>query len=169
MICELAEKVEPEARDHACGRCAGATCAGEMRRFLEVYNAAWERNWGFVPLTEKEVSPLRQGAQAVLDENWAMIAEKEDGESVGAALTLPDFNQVLEKMNGPAAAVRLVALPAPAQEDRPRARGFALGVKPEYQHTGVAARSTSSTSTRPRSHAADGRRDGLDPRDQQAR
>ncbi|HMJ02541.1 MAG TPA: hypothetical protein VK506_06345, partial [Conexibacter sp.] len=27
----------------------------EIDRFLEVYNAAWERNWGFSPLTEKEV------------------------------------------------------------------------------------------------------------------
>jgi hypothetical protein len=37
----------------------------------------------------------------VLDENWAMVAERKDtGEVVGAALTLPDFNQVLAKLNG---------------------------------------------------------------------
>ena len=67
-----------------------------------------------------------------------MIAEK-DGEVVGAALTLPDINQVLARMNGPAAAVRLVALPARQAQDRPGARVFALGVKHDYRHTGVAA------------------------------
>jgi hypothetical protein len=37
----------------------------------------------------------------VLDENWSMVAERKDtGEVVGAALTLPDYNQVLAKLNG---------------------------------------------------------------------
>ncbi|MBV9807534.1 MAG: hypothetical protein JO286_10155, partial [Solirubrobacterales bacterium] len=51
----------------------------EIGRFLEVYNAAWERNWGFVPLTEEEVRHIAKDLKPVLDENWAFIAEK-DGE-----------------------------------------------------------------------------------------
>ena len=66
-----------------------------------------------------------------------MIAERE-GEVVGAALTLPDINQVLAKMNGRAASVRLVALPH-GRRKIDQVRVFALGVKPEYQHFGVAA------------------------------
>ena len=66
----------------------------EIGRFLEVYNAAWERNWGVVPLTEEEVRHYAKDLKPILDENWAFIAEK-DGEMVGAALTLPDYNQVL--------------------------------------------------------------------------
>jgi GNAT superfamily N-acetyltransferase len=110
----------------------------EMQRFLEVYNSAWERNWGFVPLTEEEVRDHAKDMKPLLDENWAFIAEK-DGETVGAALTLPDFNQVLHKLNG-----RLLpfgwakALWHKRKVDRVRV--FALGVKREYQHTGVAAR-----------------------------
>ena len=69
----------------------------EVTRFLEVYNAAWERNWGFVPLTEEEVRVYAKDLKPVLDENWAFIAEKADGEVVGAALTLPDYNQVLKR------------------------------------------------------------------------
>ena len=73
----------------------------EVTRFLEIYNAAWERNWGFVPLTEDEVRHYAKDLKPVLDENWAMIAERKDtGEAVGAALTLPDYNQVLGKLNG---------------------------------------------------------------------
>ena len=41
---------------------ARRTSRPRSTRFLEVYNAAWERNWGFVPLTEQRGPPLRQGA-----------------------------------------------------------------------------------------------------------
>jgi GNAT superfamily N-acetyltransferase len=110
----------------------------EIGRFLEVYNAAWERNWGFTPLTEDEVRHYAKDLKPVLDENWAFIAEK-DGEPVAAALTLPDYNQVLIHLNG-----RLLpfgwakALYYKGKIDRVRV--FALGVKPEYQHTGIGAK-----------------------------
>jgi GNAT superfamily N-acetyltransferase len=110
----------------------------EIGRFLEVYNAAWERNWGFTPLTEEEVRHYAKDLKPVLDENWAFIAEK-DGEPVAAALTLPDYNQVLMHLNG-----RLLpfgwakALYYKGKIDRVRV--FALGVKPEYQHTGIGAK-----------------------------
>jgi len=112
----------------------------EVGRFLEVYNAAWEKNWGFVPLTEKEVRHYAKNLKPVLDENWAMIAEKRDtGEVVGAALTLPDFNQVLSQLDGRLLPFGWVtALRMRKKIDRVRV--FALGVKPAYQHTGVAAR-----------------------------
>lgn len=111
----------------------------EVGRFLEVYNAAWERNWGFVPLTEKEVRHYAKDLKPILDENWAMLAETADGEVVGAALTLPDYNQVLLHLNG-----RLLPIGwAKALYYRrkiDRIRVFALGVKKGFQHTGVAAR-----------------------------
>ncbi len=111
----------------------------EVGRFLEVYNAAWERNWGFVPLTEEEVRHYAKDLKPVLDENWAMIAEARDGTVVGAALTLPDFNQVLAHLNGRLLPFGwLKALYWRRKVDRVRV--FALGVKREYQHTGVAAR-----------------------------
>ena len=113
----------------------------EVTKFLEVYNSAWERNWGFVPLTEKEVRHYAKQLKPVLDENWALIAERKDtGEVVGAALTLPDFNQVLAKVKDGRLLPFgwLTALRNRKKIDQVRV--FALGVKPEYQHTGVAAR-----------------------------
>jgi GNAT superfamily N-acetyltransferase len=110
----------------------------EIGRFLKVYNAAWERNWGFVPLTEEEVRHYAKDLKQILDENWAFIAEK-DGEPVGAALTLPDYNQVFKHMNG-----RLLPIGWAKflwyRGKIDRVRVFALGVKPEYQHTGVGAK-----------------------------
>ena len=92
MIQEVAEKVERARRDVRNMR--KRDFEAEVGRFLEVYNAAWESNWGFVPLTEKEVRHYAKELKPILDENWAWIAER-DGEILGAALTLPDFNQVL--------------------------------------------------------------------------
>jgi GNAT superfamily N-acetyltransferase len=109
----------------------------EVTRFMEVYNAAWGPNWGFVPVTEEEVRFQAKNLKPILDENWAMIAERE-GEVVGAALTLPDINQVLAKMNGrlfPFGWWHFLA----GRRKIDRVRVFALGVKPEYQHFGVAA------------------------------
>ncbi|MEA2391876.1 MAG: hypothetical protein QOK31_1985 [Solirubrobacteraceae bacterium] len=110
----------------------------EIGRFLEVYNEAWERNWGFVPLSEEEVRHYAKQLKPLLDENWAFMAEK-DGEIVGAALTLPDFNQVFKKMNGrlfPVGWAKFLL----ARRKIDRVRVFALGVKRDWQHTGIAAR-----------------------------
>ena len=137
VLFELAEKLEPEH---------GITIRGmrrndlenEVSRFMEIYNAAWERNWGFVPLTEEEIVAYAKDLKPVLDQNWAMVAEKADGETVGVALTLPDYNQVLKKLNGRLLPFGwLKALGARKKIDSVRV--FALGVKPDYQHAGVAA------------------------------
>jgi GNAT superfamily N-acetyltransferase len=137
IVFELAEKLEPEH---------GITIRGmrkrdmkaEVERFMEIYNAAWEKNWGFVPLTDSEIEGYAKELKPIMDENWAMVAETKEGETVGVALTLPDYNQVLKKLNG-----RLLPFGwVTALRERRKidsVRVFALGVKPEYQHTGVAA------------------------------
>ena len=110
----------------------------EIGKFMEVYNAAWEKNWGFVPITDDEVAFQAKNLKQVIDENWAFIAER-DGEVLGAALTLPDINLVTKRMNGrllPLGWLRFLL----GKRKIDRVRVFALGVKPEYQHTGIAAR-----------------------------
>ena len=138
IIFELADKLEPEHGIRIRGM-RRRDLNAEVGRFMEIYNAAWERNWGFVPLTDAEIEHYASELKPVLDENWAMVAEKVDtGETVGVALTLPDFNQVLKKLGGrllPFGWIR--ALREKGKVDAVRV--FALGVKPEYQHTGVAA------------------------------
>jgi GNAT superfamily N-acetyltransferase len=109
----------------------------EVRRFMEVYNEAWGDNWGFVPITDAEVAFQAKNMKPVLDEDWAFMAEK-DGEVIGAALTLPDINQVTAKMNGrllPFGWLKFLR----GKRHIDRVRVFALGVKHAYQHTGVAA------------------------------
>jgi GNAT superfamily N-acetyltransferase len=111
--------------------------AAEVRRFMDVYNEAWGDNWGFVPITDAEAEFQAKNLKQVLDEDWAYMAEK-DGEVVGAALTLPDVNQVLAKMGGrllPFGWLRFLL----GRRRIDRLRVFALGVKHAYRHSGVAA------------------------------
>jgi GNAT superfamily N-acetyltransferase len=112
----------------------------DLDAFAQVYNSAWSKNWDFVPYSKKDLDAYAQELHLVFDKHWFMIAEREDtGEVVGMAMTIPDINQVLERMKG-----RLLPfgwwhfLNKGRIMDRVRV-GF-LGVKPEYQHTGIAAR-----------------------------
>jgi len=112
----------------------------EMDAFAEVYNSAWSKNWGFVPYDKKDLDGLAQELQLVFDKHWFMVAEREDdGEVVGMAITVPDINQVLERMKG-----RLLPLGwwhfLRKRRIMDRVRVGFLGVKPEYQSTGVAAK-----------------------------
>ena len=137
VIWELADKLEPEHGITIRGMRRNDV-QGEVERFMDIYNAAWEKNWGFVPMTESEIEHYAKELKPIMDENWAMVAETKDGEAVAVALTLPDYNQVLKKLNGRLLPFGwLTALRNRKKIDAVRV--FALGVKPEYQHTGVAA------------------------------
>jgi GNAT superfamily N-acetyltransferase len=139
VIWELAEKVQSEhgIRVRPMRR---RQLRKDLDAFAEVYNSAWSKNWDFVPYSKKDLDALAQELHLAFDKHWFMIAEREDtGEVVGMAITVPDLNQALEKMKGKLLPLgwwhflrkgRII--------DRVRV-GF-LGVKPEYQHTGVAAK-----------------------------
>ena len=123
---------------------------------MEVYNEAWGHNWGFVPITEAEVAFQAKNLKPVLDENWAMIAEK-DGEVVGAALTLPDVEQALARMNGRLLPVRLVALPAPQAATSTACASSRSGSRTTTSTSASRRRCTSATCRRrPRSGPAAG-------------
>jgi GNAT superfamily N-acetyltransferase len=110
----------------------------ELDAFAEIYNEAWSTNWGFVPYSKEDLDAYAQELHLVFDRDWFMVAENAGGETVGVAITIPDINEVLRLMNG-----RVLPfgwwhyLRRHRIVDRCRI-GF-LGVRPAYQHTGVAA------------------------------
>ena len=66
----------------------------EINRFKTIYNSAWEKNWGFVPMTDAEIDHMAAGLKQILDPDLVWFAEK-DGEPIGALLPLPDLCQPL--------------------------------------------------------------------------
>ena len=138
VIFDLAAKVEP---DHGIRirKATRRSLRKDMDRFAEVYNAAWSRNWGFSPYGKKDLDALTQETHLVFNPEWFMVAERvSDGETAAVAITVPDINQVLKRMRGRLLPFGWVHFLRQRQiVDRCRV-GF-LGVKPEFQHTGVAA------------------------------
>jgi GNAT superfamily N-acetyltransferase len=110
----------------------------DLDRFADVYNSAWSENWGFAPFSKPDLDQYASEMQLVFDRHWLMVAETAEGETVAVAITVPDINQVLKRMKG-----RLLPLGwwhfVRRRKIIDRVRVGFLGVKPEYQHTGVAA------------------------------
>jgi hypothetical protein len=71
----------------------------ETRLIRTLYNAAWEKNWGFIPMTEREIDHMAKQLKPVVVPAYARIAELK-GEAVGFGLALPDFNEVLAHLDG---------------------------------------------------------------------
>ncbi len=71
----------------------------ETKIFKQIYNNAWEKNWGFVPWTENEMEYTVQKFKPVVDPDLVIIAEHE-GKPVGFTFAFPNFNEVIKKMNG---------------------------------------------------------------------
>lgn len=71
----------------------------EARRFYEIYDDAWEDNWGHAKMTEEEFFWAAKNLKLVLDPELCFFTYV-DGDLAGASITLPDFNQIAKKMNG---------------------------------------------------------------------
>jgi GNAT superfamily N-acetyltransferase len=72
---------------------------GEVARIKQIYNAAWSKNWGFIPMTDDEFNHLAKSLKQVIDPHLVFIAEVA-GKPAGFALALPDLNQALIRLNG---------------------------------------------------------------------
>ncbi len=100
-VVQIVRKRHPEVRVRKMRK---ADLPNEVERFKQVYNHAWEKNWGFVPLTDEEIEHMADDIKDIVDEDLAFFAEVQqpDGtwKPVGASLTLPDYHQVLIRLNG---------------------------------------------------------------------
>jgi GNAT superfamily N-acetyltransferase len=135
IMFELAEQVGPE-HGITLRKMSRRRLRREMDDFAAIYNEAWSTNWGFVPYDEKDIDQYALEMQIVYERDWFMVAEK-DGETVAIAITVPDLAAVLRRANGRLLPFVWNWLRRRRIIDRVRV-GF-LGVKPDYQHTGVAA------------------------------
>lgn len=107
-----------------------------------VYNSAWEKNWGFVPMTDEEFEHLANGLKPVLDPDLIFVVEAK-GKPIGFGLTLPDVNvPLLHAHPSPKTPDLLTQIQFFANFKLRRSlmryvRVIALGVLKEYRLTGV--------------------------------
>lgn len=109
--------------------------AQEVELIRDIYNKAWERNWGFVPMTDAEIDHMAKELKPVLDPDLIAFAEK-DGATIGFALALPDLNQALKKANGRLWPLGLPRMILEMKRIR-RIRVLTLGVLAEYRGMGA--------------------------------
>jgi len=74
--------------------------AEELESVRRLYNAAWERNWGFVPMTDDEFDFMAAELKPIVEPSLALFVENPDGEPIAFALAVPDFNYVLARLDG---------------------------------------------------------------------
>ena len=116
----------------------------DMKRFdadvehvWNVYNSAWERNWGFIPMSKEEFKLQGKEMKQILKPDLVLIGEV-GGRVVGFALALPDVNFALKPAKGKLLPTGLIKI-LYYQRLIKSVRVLALGVVEEYRSTGLAA------------------------------
>lgn len=106
----------------------------DFRIIRDIFNDAWSNNWGYVPLTEAEISKMRADLSLLLYEHSGKIAYWE-GEPAAFMLVLPDLNELIADLHG-----RLVPFGWAKLAWRVRRRRFPcvrvplMGVRKRYQN-----------------------------------
>ena len=103
-----------------------------------IYNEAWERNWGFVPMTDKEIAHMAKKLKPLVEPRIINLAFVGD-EPVGFAMGLPDYNNVLKILNGTIAnPVRTIKALVAGKRIR-SGRCLTLGVREKFRKRGIEA------------------------------
>lgn len=110
----------------------------EAAKLQEVYNSAWDKNSGFVPLTDEEFEYLAKDLKLIVDPAFALVAEH-DGKIIGFGIALPDYNQIFKTIKKgrllPAGIFKLLL-------NKKKINGiriYALGVIESYRKLGIEA------------------------------
>ena len=111
---------------------------GEVARIKQIYNAAWSKNWGFVPMTDEEFNHMAKSLKQVIDPHLVFIAEV-NGRPAGFSLALPDVNQALIKLNGRLFPVGILKLlwHTKIKNKIDGVRIITMGVVHEFQKRGI--------------------------------
>ncbi|MBL8164942.1 MAG: N-acetyltransferase [Anaerolineae bacterium] len=115
----------------------------EFMLFKEIYNAAWDKNWGFVPMTPKELDALVNSLGQFFEPDYAFFAYIED-QPAGFVMAIPDFNQVLQKVYPRPGVPEIVSLIQALWYWKIRpvihwARIPLMGVKEQFRNKGIDA------------------------------
>jgi len=109
----------------------------EVQKVREIYNNAWQDNWGFVPMSEAEFNFIAANLKLAVDPDYVEFAEI-DGKPIGFSLALPDVNQAIKGLNGklfPFGFIKFLK----NKKKIDQLRVIIMGVKKEYHKKGIDA------------------------------
>ncbi len=61
----------------------------EVEKIKVLYNKAWEKNWGFVPMTDKELDHLADQFKPIADTGTDSLRRERTGKSSASASACP--------------------------------------------------------------------------------
>jgi len=110
----------------------------EVALIMDVYNRAWQNNWGFVPMTDAEIQHLGKELKMIANKNWIYIAE-DNGKVVGFGVTINNINEITKNFKkGRLFPFNVFKLLLRRHKTR-YVRILALGVLDEYRKKGIEA------------------------------
>ncbi|MGN0016489.1 MAG: GNAT family N-acetyltransferase [Candidatus Avelusimicrobium sp.] len=127
-----------------CERAAGITLrrldlknlAKEAEIIREIYNKAWAENWGFVPLSKREMADMVDELKLIVRPEGTCVLEV-DGVPAGFYIAIPNMNHALKELKGSLANPLRVLKAVRAWRKIKDARLIMLGVSPEFRKRGI--------------------------------
>lgn len=107
----------------------------ELKIIKGIYNQAWSRNWGFVPLTDEEINLLAKELKPLVVSDLVLFAYWGE-DPIGFSVSLPDYNVVLKHLNGKLGLLGLLKFFYYSKKID-KIRVMLLGIKPDFQKKGV--------------------------------
>jgi hypothetical protein len=109
----------------------------DLKRAISIYNKAWEKNWGFVPWSDEEFTAIASKLKMMIDPKMIVVASIGE-EPVGMLISIPDYNQVLKRLNGKLFPVGIFKF-LYYRRKIDALRLMVMGVVKEYRHKGIEA------------------------------
>lgn len=109
----------------------------ELENLKSIYNDAWTDNWGFVPLTDRELEHMANDLKPILEPKLACFVEV-DGRPVGFSLVLPNINEILKTLDGKLFPFGIFKILFGVKKIQ-SIRLLAMGIRREYHHRGLDA------------------------------
>ena len=138
----MSDRVRKNEPDVVVRKITKKSLLTDLPKVREVYNSAWEKNWGFVPMTPDEMDFMAGRLKPLLDEDFVFLAERrrKDGtmEPVAFLMAMPDYNVAIAAAKGrllPFGWLKFLL----AQRKVKTLRVVTLGIKSEYRMRGLNA------------------------------
>jgi len=100
-----------------------------------IFAEAWNRNWGHVPLSDKEFARLEEGLKQFVVPELSCVAEL-NGKPIAFALSLYDANVAVKKVNGRLFPFGFITILTQGKKTR-RFRLVLMGVLEEHRRQGI--------------------------------
>ncbi len=107
--------------------------ADEVRLIMGVYNDAWSDNWGFVPLTERELDKMAKDLKMIMMPELTRLVYI-DGDIAAVSLGVPNINEVLKDARGKLSPITIAKLLWWLKVKGPESgRLIILGIRKKYR------------------------------------